>query len=255
MKQEFAKNAIRAAYDDSETVTRYIGGSYLWRSEEILIQRFFPNTGEVLDLGCGTGRTSIPLSQMSLHVVGMDISFLMVKEAKLEAVEKGVSVDYLQMDASTLAFEDNSFDGALFSFNEMDHMVGYKGKLQVLSQIFRVLKPGAPFIFSVHRIWSQPHLRALIRGGLKLYLGKILGVTTLEKEWGEIYDLKAENPEERYSHFMASRKWESGLREVGFNIICRQSRSQLESNGLRQRIRSSVSSYNYMFFVACKPGL
>jgi len=252
MKQGFAKNTMREAYDDSGTVMRYIHGSYLWTSEEALIRRFFPNTGAVLDLGCGTGRTSIPLSQMNLNVVGMDLSFLMVKEAKLESVKKGVSVDYLQMDASTLAFEDNSFDAALFSFNAMDDMTGSKGKLQVLSQVC-VLKPGAPFIFCVHRIWSRPHLRALIRSGLKLYLGKIFGVTTLEKEWGEFYDPKADNPEERYGHFMASRDWEAALRKVGFNITCRQSRSQLESNGLRQRIRSSVSSYNYMFFVACKP--
>lgn len=254
MEQDLAKKTIRGAYDDPETVLRYMGGSYLWKSEEILVERFFPKAGDVLDLGCGTGRTSIPLSRKGLHVVGMDLSFLMVKEAQLEAARNGLLVDFLQMDALSLAFKENSFDGALFSFNAMDHMVGYKGKVQVLSQILRVLKPRAPFIFSAHRIWSPPHLSALIRGGLKLNLGKILGMTYMEKEWGELYNLNASNPEERYSHFMISRKWESALREAGFIIVCRQSRSQLESNRLRQRIRSCVSSYNYMFFVACKPG-
>ena len=127
-----------------------------------------------------------------------DLSFLMVKEALLEAARNGLLVDFLQMDALSLAFKENSFDGALFSFNAMDHMVGYKGKVQVLSQILRVLKPRATFIFSAHRIWSPPHLSALIRGGLKLNLGKILGMTYMEKEWGELYNLNASNGNRRF---------------------------------------------------------
>jgi SAM-dependent methyltransferase len=253
MKQELAKKIVREAYENPQVLSRYLGVYGLWKSEEVLIQRFFPLEGNILDLGCGMGRTSIPLTQMGFQVVGIDISLPMVKAGRLEIVQQGLRVDFLQMDATALAFAEASFDGALFSSNAMDQIPGYNGKSQVFYQVFRALRPGAAFIFSTHQIWSPVHLKTLIWGGIKLNLGKIMGFRKSEEKWGEIYNLEAKNPEERYGQFMSPHRWISALRMAGFDLVCYQSRSQLENRRLLSQLRRSISSGNFAFFVARKP--
>jgi SAM-dependent methyltransferase len=157
------------------------------------------------------------------------------------------------MDARALNFTDQSFDAALFSANGLDHVPGYSEKLEVLRRVFRVLRPGAPFIFSVHRIWSPVHMPRLIAGGLKVSLGKIMGLNTLEKEWGELYDLNAATLEEGYGQFLTSGKWRMALKTAGFDFVFCQSRYRLESHRTLGWIRRSLSSANFMFYVVRKP--
>ena len=259
MKGVSPKNIVRTAYEDPKVVARY-NEKGIWKSEEILLRRFFPKEGDVLDLGCGAGRTSVCLAQMGYRVTGIDLSPEMVRVAEMEADRLGLKIDFRAMDARELNFPDQSFDAALFSFNGLDHVSGYGAKLEIFLQVFRVLKPGAPFIFSAHRIWSPVHLPKLIAGGLKLSLGKLLGFKTMEKEWGEIYDLRATDLEERYSHFLSSGRWKKALGAAGFHIDSCESVFQLESHRPRRLLRSLRSgnliyyvSSNFMFYVARKP--
>lgn len=261
MKEELGKKIVRDAYEDPQVVARYSGDIGLWKAEEILIRRFFPNEGDVLDIGCGAGRTSIPLTQMGFNVIGIDLSAGMIREAKLQANRLGLKIDFRDMDATDLDFADRSFDCALFSANGIDHIPAYNGKLQALKQVFRVLRPGAPFIFSVHRIWSPVHIRKLIINTLRVSLGSIVGISTSGKELGELYDVNAEIPEERYGQFLSSRRWKRALHEVGFDLVFRQSKFRLESHSPLELVRNLRGgnfilyvSGNFMLYVARKPG-
>jgi SAM-dependent methyltransferase len=252
MKEVFPTNIVRDAYEDPTVVARYQDRK-LWMSEEILIQSYFPKDGNVLDIGCGRGRTSVCLTQMGYKVIGMDLSSRMVESADEEARRVGLNIDFRAMDARNLDFPENSFDAALFSANGMDHVPGYAEKLKVFRQVFRVLKPGGIFIFSVHRIWSPDHLRKLLSGGIKLSIGKILGLNTLEKEWGELYDLNAAVPEERYGQFLTSGKWKDALKTAGFELVMCRSRYRLESRRTLGWLRRSLNSANFLFYVVQKP--
>ena len=253
MNEPLAKKIVRDAYGNPKVIACYQGNLALWRSEEVLVRRFFPREGKLLDLGCGAGRTSIPLTILGFEVVGIDISSSMLKAAILEAERLNLKIDFQEMDAKSLDFADRSFDCALYSFNGLDHIPGYNGKLEVLREVFRVLKPGAPFIFSSHRIWSPFHLRKLVLSGLKMSIGRLLGLNTLEREWGEVYDLDTDDPEERYSSFLAVGRWKKAIHAAGFEIIFHQSRYRLESERLCDWLKKSLSSGNYMFFVVRKP--
>ncbi|MCX6071108.1 MAG: methyltransferase domain-containing protein [Chloroflexi bacterium] len=66
----------------------------------------------LLDLGCGTGRHSVELAHRGFRMVGVDLSRGMLRQAQAAAQAAGVSVDWIQADATRFA-APASFDGAI----------------------------------------------------------------------------------------------------------------------------------------------
>jgi 2-polyprenyl-3-methyl-5-hydroxy-6-metoxy-1,4-benzoquinol methylase len=58
-----------------------------------------PAGGAILDLGCGTGRHSVPLARRGFRVTGVDISGGMLDIAERRARKAGVSVEFVRADA------------------------------------------------------------------------------------------------------------------------------------------------------------
>ena len=58
-----------------------------------------------LDIGCGTGRSTYALSKYCSHVVGIDPSMEMLKEAQVQH-----SISYLNASAEKIPIADNSID-------------------------------------------------------------------------------------------------------------------------------------------------
>ena len=115
---EAIRDMVRNTYSDMEVVSRYaqIG---LWPAEEILVLEYFPDDARVLDIGCGAGRTTIPLAEMGLEVVGIDFSPAMIQLAmELAAVSK-VNPELQVMDVMDLKFSDDSFEIASRYTNEV----------------------------------------------------------------------------------------------------------------------------------------
>jgi len=78
----------------------------------LMLKMLQPHAGEsVLDIGCGTGASSIPLLQQGLNVTGIDPSPYML-DLSLEAL--GRRVDLYRGHAEDLPFDDNSFNHAVF---------------------------------------------------------------------------------------------------------------------------------------------
>src|SRR5262249_31629965 len=100
----------------------------------------------VLDLGCGNGRTTIPLSRMGYTVTGVEYSPSLVQLAQ----DRHPGAPIQQGDARALAAADRSFDAALFSWNGIDYMNPLEERRRVLQEVRRVLKPSGLFLFSSH---------------------------------------------------------------------------------------------------------
>ncbi len=143
---------ISEYYNSNEIADKYTKDAVkgLTDKEERAIDRYFHNDrGKVLDLGCGTGRTTAALIEKGYDVVGVDLVDSYVERARSMLPEPEFSVG----DATALPFSDESFDYVLFSYNGIDHIAPEGERYQTLLEIRRTLKHGGLFVFSTHNHW------------------------------------------------------------------------------------------------------
>jgi len=113
----------------------------------------------VLDLGCGEGYCARQLRRAGAgEVLGIDLSSGMIDSALAEERERPLGISYRQGDALDLsAIETEHFDlvVAVFLFNYLSS----DAMTTSMREIFRVLKPGGKFVFSVPHP-AYPYMRA-----------------------------------------------------------------------------------------------
>lgn len=149
--------------------TREAAAHYLQKKEllpkEVTAFRCIPQNAKILDLGCGTGRTTEVLIKRGYQVIGGDISFRMIQAAKHQDIDTPLLVN----DACSLSFRAGEFDVLVFSGNGIDFIYPYEKRLKALYEIKRVLRPGGLFIFSSHN-----HCIPRDKDGLKPFLKTLL---------------------------------------------------------------------------------
>ncbi len=123
----------------------------LWKSEAIMANKYFRKDGYILDIGCGAGRTTIGLYRLGYNrITGLDLSEKMIGKACELSEKYGLNINFIQGNVLNLQFRDNTFDGALFSFNGIMQIPGIDNRTKAMMEIRRILKPGGVFIFTTH---------------------------------------------------------------------------------------------------------
>jgi SAM-dependent methyltransferase len=132
-------------YVSPRLVRAYVGLDL--RPPETAFLRAYRNVaaGRSLDLGCGTGRLTVPLSRHG-QVVGVDISPAMIEYCR-HAVP---GVEFRVGDFRDLSmFEDGGFDLVVAGFNLLD-AVSHEDRIATLRQVHRILRPDGILFFSSH---------------------------------------------------------------------------------------------------------
>jgi demethylmenaquinone methyltransferase/2-methoxy-6-polyprenyl-1,4-benzoquinol methylase len=96
---------------------------------------------KVLDLAGGTGDLALKFAKQvgsTGQVVLADINDSMLEVGRERLLNKGIVVDYAQVNAETLPFADNSFDLITIAFG----LRNVTDKDAALASMLRVLKPG-----------------------------------------------------------------------------------------------------------------
>lgn len=134
------------SYLDHETVEYYnwLSKYGLFIYEKTIVDSFFPSGSTVLDVGCGTGRTTMGLNTLGFQVCGIDYSNTMIEKAR----EQFPQLDFRIQNVLDLKFPDNTFDCALFSFNGLMLVGSYSDRRQALTEIMRVVRPNGVFFFT-----------------------------------------------------------------------------------------------------------
>ena len=163
-----------ANYASAWSAAEYTREDGLRPIEQQLIAEFMPlPPAGILDVGCGAGRTTIGLLQAGYSAIAIDLSAELLALAR----RRYPHLDFRQMDATDLAFPANTFDAALFSYNGIDCIYPVAGRERCLAEVFRVLKPGATFIFSSHNL-----VGAIFSGGYWYVRGYLNAMRTLARQ-------------------------------------------------------------------------
>lgn len=108
----------------------------------IVMQLLPPPPSRILDLGCGTGWTSLFLARRGHEVTGQDIAPDMVAAAEAARDREALAnLRFVTSDYEGLAF-DGEFDGALF-FDSLHHAVDEEA---ALAGAYRALRPGGVLV-------------------------------------------------------------------------------------------------------------
>lgn len=142
----------------ASSATQYAEIEGLTPPETAALQHITINENDpILDLGVGGGRTVRPLLDISKDYLGVDYVEEMVEVCR----QKYPGCRFEQGDARKLEqFDDDSFQMVFFSMNGIS-MVDHYGRLQILSEVHRILKPGGYFLFSTYNIDSEDHRKLL----------------------------------------------------------------------------------------------
>lgn len=100
----------------------------------------------VLELGCGAASAARWLATQDARVVALDLSAGMLRHAARAAASSGVRVPLVQADALALPFGDVSFDTVCTAFGAIPFVAD---SAAVMREVFRVLRPGGRWVFSV----------------------------------------------------------------------------------------------------------
>jgi ubiquinone/menaquinone biosynthesis C-methylase UbiE len=115
----------------------------------------------VLDIGCGSGRTTAILKNLSKDYVGLDYSLEMVESCR----KRFGGVRFIHGDVREMnEFEDEEFDYVMFSFNGLDS-INHECRLKGLREMRRVLRQEGLFVFSSH---NRNHQYAISRPKMEI---------------------------------------------------------------------------------------
>lgn len=139
----------------------YSNKATLFPVEEAIF-RLLPKDIKILDLGCGAGRTTNALYNMGFtDIVWVDFAENLIHIAKKSFPH--LAERFCVGDATNLQdFTDSSYDVVLFSYNGIDYIPTREMRHSAYSEIFRVLKDSALFIFSSHNRRCLPINRNLL---------------------------------------------------------------------------------------------
>ncbi len=141
-------NRLSSDKQEREAMSLAVGGNYDTvgvLERELLIQHGLKDNDYLIDVGCGSGRLTKPLSEyLQGHYLGLDIEQSLVDYAKASVdrpdwafkITEGVHIPEKDAQADMVCF-----------FSIFTHLL-YEETFRYLKESMRVLKPGGKIVFS-----------------------------------------------------------------------------------------------------------
>jgi ubiquinone/menaquinone biosynthesis C-methylase UbiE len=149
-----------------------------------LIDRIRVKPRRILDLGCGTGSTTLMLKQAfpEAEVIGLDLSPYMLVRAEDKAKTAGLEIQWYHGNAEQTGFADESFD--LVTASLLFHETPPSVSQSILRESFRLLKVGGEVAILdgnqktlqnldwLNNIFEEPYIRDYASGSVDAWMGK-----------------------------------------------------------------------------------
>ncbi len=118
-----------------------------------------PLTGiKILDIGCGGGLLSVPLTRLGAQVTGIDASEKNIKVAQIHAEKEGLNVEYINTSAEDLAATGRQFDVVL-NMEVIEHVADVSSFMAASSQL---LKPNGLMLVATLNRTAKSYLFAIV---------------------------------------------------------------------------------------------
>ncbi len=102
--------------------------------------------GRVLELGCGTGRVSLPLARAGVDLVGIDRSAAMLTRLAHQLSKSRIrQLRVLRGDIRALPFRDGAFNAVLAPYGVLQSLISPRDLKAALASVARVLRRGGLF--------------------------------------------------------------------------------------------------------------
>ena len=166
-----ANREMAAAWDGhegdvwAEHAERYdLTGRRIWKA--FLDRRPISERDRVLDIGCGTGRSTLDAARLAPggHALGVDLSTRMLERARERSAAEGIAnVGFVQADAQVHPFDD-TFDVAISSFGAMF----FADPVAAFGNIGGALRPGGRLAILAWRELARNEWLTVLREALAL---------------------------------------------------------------------------------------
>ncbi len=148
VQEDFIIQQYQSGIASYAAFTREVG---LWASEKQVFTKYLQTSDRILDVGCGTGRTTFSLYDLGYHdITGLDLTPEMIAAAEEIKQERQSPIEFMVGNAKELPFEAAQFDAVIFSFNGLMSIPNGIERFKALQEINRVLKAGGIFVFTTH---------------------------------------------------------------------------------------------------------
>jgi ubiquinone/menaquinone biosynthesis C-methylase UbiE len=167
-----------------DPITQYVlpPGEGLVRQS--LIDRIRSQPRRILDLGCGTGSTTLLLKRSfpNAEVIGLDLSPYMLAVANDKAQQAKLAVQFQHGNAEQTGFADHSFD--LVTASLLFHETPPEVSSDILQECFRLLKVGGEVAILdgnqavlrqtewLTEIFEEPYIKAYASGSLDAWMSR-----------------------------------------------------------------------------------
>jgi len=139
---------------DAELARSYlakVGDSPFARADSAFVEKYLPHPCRVVDLGCGPGRSLLPLARRGFQCLGVDLSEPMLDEARVSFSGHQLEGEWLHANlCEPLPYPDESFDAALCLFGTFGMLQPADARAAILKETLRILTPAGLFLLHVH---------------------------------------------------------------------------------------------------------
>ena len=180
-----------------DPITQYVLPPHETVVRQGLIDAVRVKPRRIIDLGCGTGSTTLLLKQAfpEAEVVGLDLSPYMLVVADMKAQKAGLKIQWLHSSAESVALPDASFD--LVASSLLFHETPPAVSRAILRESFRLLKVGGQVAILdgnqktlrhtewLTDIFEEPYIKSYAAGSLDAWAGAagFAAVQTHEHWW------------------------------------------------------------------------
>lgn len=155
-----------AGYDEQ------MRASPLAAADVAFCDRAFATPGRLVDLGCGTGRLCRHFAAKGFECFGVDLSEEMLAKACETAGVEWVQANLTDFPAETNPTARETFDYAACLFSTLGMVRGADNRAKVVTNAFRLLKPGGRFVLHAHnRYFRELGWKRVAAQRLKTLLG------------------------------------------------------------------------------------